>query len=92
LADFKKNSQSARDCLLNSSCTDDRGTPNDATDDWVFNYQVLFSGLNYRSFVSTFKGDYPVQGTLPDPTYGGFVIQAKGQTPTEDSYNLQYAP
>ncbi|MDO8282992.1 MAG: hypothetical protein Q7U10_10300 [Thermodesulfovibrionia bacterium] len=72
----------AKTCL-NGSCTlDDNQTPGVPTDDTIMDFSRFYAGaVNFRSLLPSFSGD-EAQGFLPDPSFGGVLIQSEGYLPS----------
>ncbi|MEC4685509.1 MAG: hypothetical protein VST71_07240 [Nitrospirota bacterium] len=61
---------------------DDRDTPSDTTDDTIIDLSQFFADpwINLRTILPPFAGDDPT-GLLPDPSFGGVLIQLNGYAP-----------
>ncbi|MDH5561636.1 MAG: hypothetical protein OEY59_12375 [Deltaproteobacteria bacterium] len=92
LDQFKTEKNKFTDCILTDECRLDNGTPNDLSDDQVFNFSPLFQGFNFRDYFPEFQGDFAVKDSLPDPTLNGIILKLDGETPTEYTYRFQNVP
>jgi len=87
IADAKKYISAFKQSLNGPSVLFDGHTINDSSDDTIIDASPFFNGINLRSLLPVFAGNQPI-GFLPDTSFGGVIIQYKGDIPevlNEDS-------
>jgi hypothetical protein len=70
----------AKLCLDGPCTIDSRSTP-ETTDDTILDGSKFFAGVDLRPIIPDFEGDTPV-GFLPDPSFGGIIVQLRGIAPS----------
>ncbi|MBI4826731.1 MAG: hypothetical protein HY807_09995 [Nitrospirae bacterium] len=77
-----------RGCL-DAACTlDNNETPGDASDDTIMDFSRFYAGeVDFRELLPEFAGDEP-RGFLPDPGFGGVIIQTEDGDPSINNEDL----
>ncbi len=82
IADARTKLAAFKQSLYGQATIDDGKTPGSTSDDTVIDSSRAFTGLDPRSFLMSWVDNVPI-GFLPDPSFGGALIQLRGNPPTK---------